>query len=182
MLKNTKWYLPVLAAVLLVTAACTNDALDDGTGADVVLEIVSLENPPITAQQSQGEGEATCTLQVEDWTATIEAAPKNSLAGTPPFNDIILHSVTITYNWIDAGLSTPTRTVGLGDTRIPAGAISSIRPPTDWQRDCSPWVSSRAIRSPSCLKTALNIRSSSMPWPSAVRSWCRLTSAMRKMN
>ncbi len=126
MLKNTKWYLPVLAAVLLVTASCTNDALDDGTGADVVLEVVSLENPPITAQQAQGEGEVGCTLQVEDWTATIEAAPKNSLAGTPPFNDIILHNVTITYNWIDAGITTPTRTVGLGDTRIPAGGVSSV--------------------------------------------------------
>ena len=39
MLKNTKWYLSVLAAVLLVTASCTNDALDDGTGADGNMEI-----------------------------------------------------------------------------------------------------------------------------------------------
>jgi hypothetical protein len=124
MLKNTKWYLPMLAAVLLVTAACTSDALDDGTGADVVLEVVSLENPPVTAQQAQGG--VGCTLTVEDWTATLEAAPKNSLAGTPPFNDIILIDVVITYDWIDPGLSTPTRTVGLGDTRIPAGGISSV--------------------------------------------------------
>jgi hypothetical protein len=124
MLKNTKWYIPVLAAVLLVTASCTNDALDNGTGADVVLEVVSLENPPVTAQQAQGG--VGCTLEVEDWTASIEAAPKNSLAGTAPFNDIILHDVTVTYNWIDAALSTPTRVVGLGDTRIPAGGVSSV--------------------------------------------------------
>lgn len=125
MLKTNKYFMPILAAVLLVTASCTNDALDDGGSADVVLEVINLDNPAVTAQQSQAGG-GECTLMVEDWTASIQAAPKNGLAGTSPFNDLTLHTVTITYNWLDPGIITPTRVVGLGDTTIPADGASSV--------------------------------------------------------
>jgi hypothetical protein len=114
----------MLAAVLLVTASCTSDALDDGGSADVVLEIISLENPAVTAQQAGAGG--LCTLQVEDWTASAQAVPKNSLAGSSPFNDLTLHTVTITYNWIDPGITTPTRVVGLGDATIPTAGVNSV--------------------------------------------------------
>jgi len=124
MLSSKKYLIPLLAAVLLVTASCTNDALDDGSGADVVLEIVNLENPAITAQQAGGAG--GCTLLVEDWTALIGAAPKNPLGGTTPFNDLTLHTVTITYNWIEPAITTPTSIVGLGETTIPAGGVAAV--------------------------------------------------------
>jgi len=123
MLKSKKYLMPLLAAVLLVTASCTNDALDNGSGPDVILEVVSLENPPVTAQQAQQGG--LCTLLVEDWTASVQAAPKNPLA-IPPFNDLVLHTVTVMYEWIDPGLSTPTRVIGLGDTTVPAGGIAAV--------------------------------------------------------
>jgi hypothetical protein len=126
MLSSKKYLMPLLAVVLLVAASCTNDGLDDGSGADVVLEIVSLDNPAITAQTSGEGGEGLCTLLVEDWTASVMAAPKNSLAVISPFNDLTLHTVTITYNWIDPGIVTPTREVGLGDATIPAAGAASV--------------------------------------------------------
>jgi hypothetical protein len=112
----------LVAAVLLVTASCTNDALDNGSGPDVILEVVQLDNPAITAEVAEG---GFCTLTVEDWTASLAAVPKNSLA-VPPFNDLVLHTVTITYNWIDPAIVTPTRVIGLGDTTIPAGGTSAV--------------------------------------------------------
>jgi hypothetical protein len=124
MLRSKKYLMPLLAAVLLVSASCSNDALDDGSGADVVLEVLSLDNPAVTAQVAGGGG--LCTLQVEDWTASMQAAPKNPLGGATPFNDLILHTVTITYNWIDDGISTDPAIIGLGNATIPANGIGSV--------------------------------------------------------
>jgi hypothetical protein len=125
MLRSKKYLMPLLAAVLLVSASCSNDALDDGSGADVILEVLSLENPAVTAQVAGGGG-GECTLEVEDWTASMQAAPKNPLGGVGPFNDLILHTVTVTYNWIDPTIVTPTRVVGLGDVTVPAAGVSSV--------------------------------------------------------
>jgi len=126
MLRSKKYLMPLLAAVLLVAASCTNDALDNGTGADVVLEVVNLDNPAVTAQQAQAGGGGSCTLLVEDWTASIQASPKNSLAGATPFNDLTLHTVTVTYAWIDPTIVTPTRVIGLGDATVPAGGTAAV--------------------------------------------------------
>ena len=38
-----------VVVMLLAVTGCTNDNLDDGGSADVVLEIETLENPPVTA-------------------------------------------------------------------------------------------------------------------------------------
>jgi hypothetical protein len=137
----------MLAAVLLVTASCTNDDLDDGTSADVILEIMSLENPPITAQLSQStQGtceisgticdssadcaddevcirQQLCELEVEDWTVSIMAAPKNPLA-TTPFNDIVVTHVDITYVWEDPSIDMSPNSFGLGNVTIPAQTTS----------------------------------------------------------
>ena len=44
-------------ALLLATTgslvSCTNDSLDDGSGPDVVLEVTTLENQPVTATEDE---------------------------------------------------------------------------------------------------------------------------------
>jgi len=119
---------PILAAVLLAAAACTGNELDDASSPDVVIEVMTLENSPVTAQQAEG-GEG-CTLEVMDWTATIESIPKNSLGGTTPYNDVVMPSVIITYyDHDDNDRTTPLfgpRVVGLGDVTIPAGASNTV--------------------------------------------------------
>lgn len=122
-LKRRWIYLPV--AALLAAAACTNDALDDGNGPDVALEIITLNNLPVTAQTAAGGG-GGCTVTVVPWTGTAQNNPLNAQATTSPFNDIVLESVTITYEWINGVAATPVRIVGLGDVRISAGGGQNL--------------------------------------------------------
>jgi hypothetical protein len=141
--------MPLLAAVLLVSASCTNDGLDDGSGPDVILEIMSFDNPPVTAQLSQStqgtcsvsgtacESNADCAdtevcvrtqaceLRVEDWTANIMAAPKNPSA-IPPFNDIVMTHVDISYDWENPAITMNPNTFGLGDVAIPAQGMGMV--------------------------------------------------------
>lgn len=127
-MNRKSWMIPILAAVLLAAAACTGNAVDDGSSADVVIEVATMENPPVTAQAVEGG----CTLEVVDWTATIDANPKNSLAGgeSIPFNDVVMDSVTIEYYAFDDNdRATPLfgpRIVGLGNIAIPAGGSNSV--------------------------------------------------------
>jgi hypothetical protein len=113
--------LTVLAVVAAGSSSCTNDGLDDGSSADVILEVLALTNPAIQGQLTAG----VCNITVTDWTARLLAAPKN-VAAVPPFNDVALVDVTISYDWVDGANSTPTRTFGLGDTIIPAQASSTV--------------------------------------------------------
>jgi len=106
----------LLAAVL--TAACTNNTLDDGGSGDVVLEIESMLNPPVTATRNALSG--VCSFTVVPWSITARNRPKNAPAGdSSPFNDISLIDVTMDYDWIDAGLATPQRVFGLGGVVVP---------------------------------------------------------------
>jgi hypothetical protein len=128
MLSKNSWKTFSLVAVLLVAAGCTNDGLDDGSSADVILEIVSLDNTPVTANlttSAQGTcfdaanppGSGTlcsstaecpqteacvrptlCLFEVQQWSASVASAPKNSLA-LPPFNDVRMQTVDIRYDW-----------------------------------------------------------------------------------
>jgi hypothetical protein len=137
--------IPVAAVLLLAGASCTSDGLDDGTGADVVLEILGLQNPPVTAAlATTGSCSTTtatgcmadtdcpvaetcvfgCVLTVVDWTAEVAAQPKNTLAA-PIFNDIVMIDVTLTYDWLN-GTVMPQRTFGLGSVAVPAGGSSSV--------------------------------------------------------
>ena len=128
MMNRKPWMTPILAAVLLAAAACTGNALDNGSAPDVVIEVVTLENQPVTAQEAEGG----CTLEVVDWQATIENLPKNSLAGgeSIPFNDVIMRTVVIEYYDYDdndrVNLLFGPRVVGLGDVAIPAGGSNNV--------------------------------------------------------
>jgi len=134
-----------MAAVLLLAGACTNNSLDDGDGADVILQIVGVSSPAVTAVQSQdGTCSVTttqfctnsddcpdfescnvvfdCTLTVVDWTVMLSNIPKNTLAGSPA-NDIAMVDVTATYGLTPA---VPPRTFGLGGTLIPTGGGGNV--------------------------------------------------------
>lgn len=135
-----------VAAVLLLAGACTNNGLDDGDSADVILEIISFTSPPVTATtNTSGFCNATttiactadadcplaevcniggCTLTVVDWTVTLSNVPKNSLAAAPG-NDIAMIDVLITYGFPGAGNPAP-RTFGLGSQVIQTGGTGSI--------------------------------------------------------
>jgi hypothetical protein len=126
MFGKKRFLISLMAASLLAAAGCTNDFLDDGSSADVVIEVAALTNPPVTAQQA--EGGVGCTLEVVDWVATIANQPKNELAGgeSIPFNDVVMFTVTISYSWVSGGISTPTRVVGLGNVTIPAAGTNDV--------------------------------------------------------
>ena len=135
-----------VAAVLLLAGACTGNGLDDGSSAQVVLEIVSFTTPPVTAATNTAgfcsattaiacTGDADCplnevcniggcTLTVVDWTVAFSNVPKNSLAAAPA-NDIAMIDVTISYSFPGAGNPAP-RTFGLGGQVITTGGTGSI--------------------------------------------------------
>lgn len=115
-----------LAALLTVAGACTSDTLDNGGGADVIMEILVLDNPPVTA--TLDEATQVCTFTIEDWNVDIANEPKNALA-LAPFNDLVLIRVVINYTWLSGpggGLSTPQRIVGLGGVTIPAATSGQV--------------------------------------------------------
>ena len=112
-----------VAVLLLAVTGCTNDDLDDSGSADVVLEIETLENPPVSATLDSTSG--ACIFQVSDWRFGARNLPKNDLAGESGFNDISMTQVTITYQWI-GGAVTPQRVVGLGGIIIPVNGTASL--------------------------------------------------------
>lgn len=147
---KTKWLAVALLAVLAGGLSCTGNDLDDSDAADVILEVVSLENPPVEVRcQLATEGQCSvsgavctsnadcqpgvevcilnqlCQLEITDWDATIGTRAKNSLA-ISPYNDLILQNVTISYAWIDVGLATPVRTVGLGNVIVPVDSSAQV--------------------------------------------------------
>ena len=135
--------------VLLGTVSCTSNDLDASGSADVILQVLAFDAPSVTAQRQTAtsgtcSGTGTlcqsnedcgiadvcvrtdvCILEVEDWTVTLGAAPKNDLA-IPPFNDVVMTDVTITYNWVDPSIVTPPFVVGLGNITIPAQGTNTI--------------------------------------------------------
>ena len=135
--------------VLLGTVSCTSNDLDSSGSADVILQVIAFDAPFVTAQRQtatsgtcsgtgtlcQSNAECglndvcvradVCILEVEDWTVTFQAAPKNDLA-IPPFNDVIMTDVSISYTWVDPSIITPDFVVGLGNITIPAQGTNSI--------------------------------------------------------
>jgi hypothetical protein len=150
-----KLWMALALVIVLGTISCTSNDLDSSGSADVIMLIQNLDTPQITANRqtatsgtcsndpnvicSAGGTECglgacvlpfVCILQVEEWTASIEAAPKNTLA-VPPFNNIVMQDVTITYEWTnplinaEPGLQGP-YTAGLGNVTIPAEGTNSV--------------------------------------------------------
>jgi len=135
--------------VLLGTVSCTSNDLDSSGSADVILEVVAFDAPFVTAQRQttttgtcslsgtlcQSNAECgvnevcvrsdVCILEVEDWMVTFMAAPKNDLA-IPPFNDVVMTDVIITYEWVNPAIVTPQFVVGLGNVSIPAQGSNSV--------------------------------------------------------
>jgi hypothetical protein len=151
-----------LAAALLLAGACTGNGYDDGSSADVVLQVVSFTTPPVTAttntsgfcststtlactQAADCPGDEICniggcTLQVVDWNVALSNIPKNSLA-VGPANDIAMVDVMITYGFAGAANPAP-RAIGLGGVVIPTGGSSSITFPPVALQDLDPSLES----------------------------------------
>ncbi len=151
MIRWKSWALSLVVLVVLIAAgACTNDSLDDGDSADVVLEIIQLEAQPVTAAAQQGSGTCSfsggqctvsadcpiaesctgttgCQLTAEEWSYTVANLPKNSVGITQPFNDVVMNSVEITYAWQIPGPPTGPATVGLGGVAIPVNGTGNIK-------------------------------------------------------
>jgi hypothetical protein len=142
-----------LALIVVVAGACTSDNLDDGDSADVVLEVLSLDPTAVTAQPETGTGSCSfsgaqctvnsdcplgesctgatgCQLTVEDWQITFQALPKNAVATTSPYNDVVMQNVEITYTWQIPGPAIPGQSVGLNGITVPVNgqAQASFQP------------------------------------------------------
>ncbi len=102
-------------------ASC-NSSIDDGDGPAVQLEVSALENEAVTSTAA-GAG---CTREVTEWSVTLQNVPKNALANASPFNDVVMGTVDIAYNWQTPGIATPNRTYGLGGVTVPANGSSSV--------------------------------------------------------
>ena len=99
-------------------AGC-NSTVD--TEPDVVLEVQTLTIPPVTGSITTG----TCVFTLTNSTATLKNVPKSSLAGTSPFNDIVMQDVLVTYIW-DDGAGVTSAQFGVGAT-VPAGGTASAQ-------------------------------------------------------
>jgi len=151
MIRWKSWALSLVVLVVLVAAgSCTNDSLDDGDSADVVLEITQLDNTKVSAAAQQGSGTCSfsggqctvnsdcpiaesctgttgCQLTATEWSFTVANLPKNSIGITQPFNDVVMNSVDITYAWVVAPPANSTATVGLGGVTIPVNGTGTFK-------------------------------------------------------
>ena len=133
---------------LLVLSGCADGPIDNADSAHVVLQIETLDTPGVTgAVEGDGvcSGDAqvsctsdatcanaqpalgsciglTCTRVIAEWSGTARNVPKNSLANTSPFNDIILQTLDLSY----PGSGLPSVTIGLGSITIPADSSGSF--------------------------------------------------------
>jgi hypothetical protein len=141
-----------LLAILVGTASCADGDLDDDDAGDVVMLVNQLTSPAVTGQRQAGTSGTcsvsqivcqsnldcaqnevctlpqVCFLRVVNWSASISAEPKN-LVAVPPFNDIVMQDVTITYQWVNPGIFTPTFVTGLGNVTVPTGGSNSVQFP-----------------------------------------------------
>ncbi len=152
-MRASKTWISLMLVVFVMTAACTNNSVDDADSANSVLEVVTLDNPAITGQITAG----TCSLdtarvcvtdadcsatpdlpaggvclidptgegcQVEEWSASLGNVPKSELGTTSPFNDIVMQSVTISYAW-DVPFANGPVTFPLAGTISPGSTLAS---------------------------------------------------------
>lgn len=108
------------AGLLLMTASCTGNSLDDGDSANVVLQVAQIEMVPITCTVVGGLD----TFTITEATATLNNVPKTEDAITSPFNDILVESLTISYDWDDGFAMAPfTTTVRVV---VPANGANTV--------------------------------------------------------
>jgi len=143
----------VSALLLAALAGCTGNSLDDGDSGNVVLEVTAINAPQASGQVTAG----TCSvsgnpcLQTSDcpasefcqlnpttqgclppeWTVTLTSVPKSDLATTSPFNDVVLASLTLTYNWTNgfptSSVSTPMFPANQLGLTIPASGQATVK-------------------------------------------------------
>jgi hypothetical protein len=116
----TKRIVSSLLVALAGLTAC-NSALDDPDGPNVVLEAENVIIPPVNGQSDPITG---CTFTVTNATATFKNKPKNEPGGNEPFNDIVLQSVHVSYDWGPGQAPLADADFGLGGT-VPANGTSA---------------------------------------------------------
>jgi hypothetical protein len=135
---TNRWWILLLAVVLLATSACTENDLDESE-ASVVLEILGINNPPVTGEVELGTCSITMSLQcldnnncpegevcilpppgggceITDWTVNVANKPLNEAGMETPFNDIVVRRVLASYTNLDGSLYAPDRWIPVGAT------------------------------------------------------------------
>ena len=111
------------ALLVLLAASCADNGIDDGSSANVVLEVDQVTLAVITSTYDPLN--AVCVFQITDSTATLSNLPKSEEAVTSPFNDILIDQLIISYRW-DDGLAMPNY-VTSPRVVIPADSSNQVR-------------------------------------------------------
>ena len=118
-----KLLLFVTALLVLLAASCADNGIDDGSSANVVLEVDQVTLAIITSTFDPLR--AVCVFEITDSTATLFNIPKSEGAITEPFNDILIDQLIISYVW-DDGLAMPNY-VTSPRVVIPANSSNEVR-------------------------------------------------------
>jgi hypothetical protein len=95
----------VTAVLLVMTVACSSSGLDDGSSANVVIEVDTVELEIITSTFDPLN--AVCVFEITESTATLSNIPKSGSAITEPFNDVLINQMIISYEWDDGYVMDP---------------------------------------------------------------------------
>jgi hypothetical protein len=117
----TKRILALSALVALAALTSCNSDLDDPDGPNVILEAENIVIPPVNGATDETTG--ICTFTITNATATFRNRPKNEAGASSPFNDIMLQTVHVSYEWGPGNAPQADAVFGLGGT-VPADASS----------------------------------------------------------
>ncbi len=143
-----RWWILCAVAVMLAVPACTENDIDEGDQ-DVVLLLTSFDAPAVTGDPEIGFCQDSPTIPclnsnncafddvciltgiggectISAWTFTLENKPLSEGASESPFNDVVLNSLTIAYDFPPLGSIEFIRTIGLAGVVIPAAGSGSI--------------------------------------------------------
>lgn len=125
MFGRNRIFVAVAAVLALVSfAPGCNGNIDSASGPEVVMLVENVTIPPVTGSFDTTTNQ--CKLTVTNATATFKNKPKNSLASTSPFDDIILQDVTVGYNWEDGNNPAGPSVFGVGGS-VPADGTSTAQ-------------------------------------------------------
>jgi hypothetical protein len=112
----------VTAGLLLVAVSCADSNIDNGDTANVVLEVDTVEITLITSTFDPLFN--VCVFQITESTSSLSNVPKTEGAIAEPFNDILITSLTIGYDWDDGATTLPS--VTSPRVVIPAGSSNQV--------------------------------------------------------
>ena len=149
MRNSNRWWMICMLAALLVVSGCTDNSLDESE-ADVILKVLGISDPVVEAELGECQNDSSiqcgvdgdcpldnlnnptgpCILSPEpctisEWSISMANEALNSSGSVSPFNDVVVDSVVISYDWESGVPVTPDRTVILGQV-IEAGASGSV--------------------------------------------------------